>query len=123
MHSLDDPTKIPVQADPDYGHVIDTSGGADEDYDAQINALMDDRTPLSFGPSSSGAKSSSLSGGYTTYMTAAAPSAKAMPKSSTSTTRPCPTSQGGQSNKMRKIQDVMKELVSIGSYTFYKSLP
>ena len=70
MHSLGyDPTKIPSKADPDYGHVIDTSGGADaEDYDAQINALMDGRTPPSFGPSSSDAKSSSLSGGYATYM-------------------------------------------------------
>ena len=105
LHSLGyDPTKIPTQADPDYGHVIDTSGGADEDYDAQINALMDGRTPLSFGPSSSDAKSSSLSGGYAAYASSAAPSAKAMPTSSTSTTRPCPTSQGGQSNKMRKIR-------------------
>ena len=61
---------------------IDTSGGADEDYDAQINALMDGSVPLSFGPSSSGAKSSSLSGGYTAHASSAAPSAKAMPTSS-----------------------------------------
>ena len=100
LHSLGyDPTKIPTQADPDYGHVqLDSSGAADaEDYDAQINALMDGNIPPSFGPSSSGAQSSTMSGGYATYMSSAAPTAKAMSKSSTSTTRPCPTSQGGQS--------------------------
>ena len=64
-----------------------------------------------FGPSSSGATSSGLSGGSAFPSTAASPAAKAMPKSSTSTTRPCPTSQGGQANKIRKIQDVMKNSV------------
>ena len=101
-----DPTQIPCKADPAYGHVqLDTSGEADaDDYDAQISALMEGRTPPSFGPSSSGATTSGLSGGYATPSTAAIPTAKAMPKSSTSTTRPCPTSQGGQANKIRKIQ-------------------
>ena len=107
--------------------LIDTSGGADaEDYDAQINALMDGRTPPSLGPSSSGAKSSSLSGGYATYMSSAVPSAKAMPKSSTSATRPCPTSQGGQANKIRKIQDVMKNsfpLAPTPSTNRYREMP
>ena len=95
-----DPTRIPIKADPDYGHVqLDTSGGADaEDYDAQINALMDGRTAPSLRPSSSGAKSSSMGGGYATYMSAAVPSAKAMPKSSTSTTPTMPdfTGRAGQ---------------------------
>ena len=38
-----DPKRIPVTADPGYGHSqLDTSGDADaQDYDAQINALMD----------------------------------------------------------------------------------
>ena len=79
LHSLGyDPTKIPCQADPDYGHVqLDPSGTADaEDYDAEINALMDGRTPPSLGPSSSGAKASSLGGGYSTSTSAAVPSAK-----------------------------------------------
>ena len=55
LHSLGyDPTKIPSKADPAYGHVqLDASGGADaEDYDAQISALMEGRTPPSLGPSS-----------------------------------------------------------------------
>ena len=95
-------TKIPCKTDPTYGHVqLDTSGAADaEDYDAQISALMEGRTP--------GATTSGLSGGYATHSAAAVPTAKAMPKSSTSTTRPCPTSQGGQANKIKKIQDVKK---------------
>ena len=117
LHSLGyDPTKSPCKTDPGYGHVqLDTSGEADaEDYDAQISALMEGRTPPSFGPSSSSATSSSLSGGgYATLSAAAIPTAKAMPKPSTSTTRPCPTSQGGQANKIRKIQDVMKTSVPL----------
>ena len=110
-----DPTQIPCKADPAYGHVqLHMSGEADaDDYDAQISALMEGRTPPSFGPSSSGATTSGLSGGYATPSTAAIPTAKAMPKSSTSTTRPCPTSQGGQANKIRKIQDVMKTSVPL----------
>ena len=129
LHSLGyDPTKIPTKADPDYGHVqLDTSGGADaEDYDAQINALMDGKTAPSLRSSSSGAQSSSMGGGYATYTSAAVPSAKAMPKSSTSTTRPCPTSQGGQSNKMRKIQDVMKNKLPLAptpSTNRYREMP
>ena len=75
LHSLGyDPTKIPCKTDPEYGHVqLDTSGEADaEDYDAQISALMEGRTPPSFGPSSSGATSSGLSGGgYATHSAAA----------------------------------------------------
>ena len=49
--------KIPITADPNYGHVqLDSSGAADaEDYDAQINALMDGKVPPSFGQSASGA--------------------------------------------------------------------
>ena len=88
LHSLGyDPTKIPCKTDPTYGHVqLDTSGEADaEDYDAQISALMEGRTPLSLGPSSSGATTSGLSGGYATHSAAAIPTAEAMPKSSTST--------------------------------------
>ena len=128
LHSLGyDPTKIPIKADPDYGHVqLDASDeAADEDYDAQINALMDGRTPPSLRPSSSGAQSSNMGGGYATYMSAV-PSAKAMPKSSTSTTRPCPTSQGGQANKMRKIQDVMKNRLPLAptpSTNRYREIP
>ena len=82
-----DPKQIPCKADPEYGHVqLDTSGEADaEDYDAQISALMEGRSPPSLGPSSSGA-TSSLSGGYAFSSIAASPTAKAMPKSSTSTT-------------------------------------
>ena len=110
-----DPKKLPCKTDPEYGHVqLDTSGEADaEDYDAQISALMEGRIPPSLGPSSSGATSSGLSGGSAFPSTAASPTAKAMPKSSTSTTRPCPTSQGGQANKIRKIQDVMKNSVPL----------
>ena len=117
LHSLVyDPTKIPCKTDPGYGHVqLDTSGEADaEDYDAQISALMEGRTPPSFGPSSSSATSSDLSGGgYATLSAAAIPTAKTVPKPSTSTTRPCQTSQGGQANKIRKIQDVMKTSVPL----------
>ena len=100
-----------------WGCPIDTSGevGA-EDYDAEISALMEGRTPPSFGPSS-GAISSGLSGGgYTTHSMAAIPTAKAMPKPSTSTTRPCPTSQQEQANKIRKIQDVMKNAKCLRSH-------
>ena len=123
-----DPTKIPCKADPDYGHVqLDTSGGADaEDYDAQISALMEGRTPPSLGPSSSGATTLGLSGGYATHSAAAIPTAKAMPKSSTSATRPCPTSQGGQASKIRKIQDVMKNsfpMAPTPSTNRYREMP
>ena len=125
LHSLGyDPTKIPIKADPDYGHVLDTSGGADaKDYDAEINALMDDRNPPSLRPSSTGARSSGMGGGSAAGTSATAPTAKAMPQSSTSGTRPCPTSQGGQATKVRKIQDVMKTAFPFDSYAFYKSLP
>ena len=108
-----DPKRIPCTADPGYGHSqLDTSGEADaQDYDAQINALMDGHLPPSLGPSSSGTSSTGLSGGFGFSSSAATPTAKSMPKSSTSTTRPCPTSQqGGQANKIRKIQDVMKNV-------------
>ena len=87
---------------------------------------MDDRTAPSLRPSSSGAQSSNMGGGYTTYMSAAVPSAKAMPKSSTSTTRPCPTSHRGQPNKMRKIQDVMKNRLPLAptpSTNRYREMP
>ena len=129
LHSLGyDPTKIPITADPDYGHVqLDSSGAADEeDYDAQINAMIDGKVPPSFGQSASGAQSSTGSGGYTTYMSSAVPSAKAMPQPSSSTTRPCPNSQGGQANKMRKIQDVMKNsfpLAPTPSTNRYREMP
>ena len=119
LHSLGyDPTRIPCMADPTYGHSqLDTSGDTDaRDYDAQINALMNGGLPLSFGktPSSSGTSSASLSGGFFgSQGSLAAPTAKAMPRSSTSTTRPCPTSQqGGQANKIRKIQDVMQRVLT-----------
>ena len=85
------------------------------------------RTPPSLGPSSSGAKTSCLSGGgYATHSSAAVPIAKAMPKSSTSTTRPCPNSQGGQANKIRKIQDVMKNSLPLAptpSTNRYREMP
>ena len=106
-----DPKRIPCTADVGYAHSqLDTSGEADaQDYDAQINALMDGHLPPSLGPSSSGTSSTGLSGGCGFSSSAATPTAK--PKSSTSTTRPCPTSQqGGQANKIRKIQDVMKNV-------------
>ena len=86
---------------------------------------MDGSAPPSLRPSSSGAQSSNMGGGYATYMSAM-PSAKAMPKSSTSTTRPCPTSQGGQANKMRKIQDVMKNRLPLAptpSTNRYREIP
>ena len=81
-----DPKRIPCLADPGYGHSqLDTTGEADaQDYDAQINALMDGRLPPSLGPSSSAATSSGLSGGFGFPCSAAPPTAKAMPKSSTS---------------------------------------
>ena len=130
LHSLGyDPKRIPCTADPGYGHVqLDTSGDTDaQDYDAQINALMDGRLPPSLGASSSGTPSASLSGGYGFASSAAAPTAKTMPKSSGSTTRPCPTSnQGGQANKMRKIQDVMKHVLPMTptpSHNRYRLLP
>ena len=43
-----DPKRIHCKSDPEYGHVqLDTSGEADaDDYDAQISALMEGRTPL-----------------------------------------------------------------------------
>ena len=129
LHSLGyDPMKIPIKADPDYGHVqLDSSGDADEeDYDAQINAMMDGKAPLSLGQSASGARSSTGSGGNTAYMPSAVPSAKAMPQPSTSTTRPCPNSQGGQANKMRKIQDVMKNsfpMAPTPSTNRYREMP
>ena len=61
-----DPKRIPCTADPGYGHSQhDTSGEADaQDYEAQINALMDGRLPPSLGPSSSGTTSTGLSGGF-----------------------------------------------------------
>ena len=87
---------------------------------------MEGRTPPSLGPSSSGATTSGLSGGYATHSAAAPPTVKAMPKSSTSTTRPCPTSQGGQASKIRKIQDVMKTafpLTPTPSTNRYREMP
>ena len=44
-----DPKWIPCKTNPDYGHVqLDTSGEAEaEDYDAQISALMEGRSPPS----------------------------------------------------------------------------
>ena len=124
-----DPKRIPCTADPGYGHSqLDTSGEADaQDYDAQINTLMDGHLPPSLGPSSSGASSTGLSGGFGFSSSAASPTAKSMPKSSTSTTRPCPTSQqGGQANKIRKIQDVMKDVFPMTptpSSSKYRLLP
>ena len=125
-----DPRRIPCTADPGYGHSqLDTSGEADaQDYDAQISALMEGRLPPSLGPSSSGAAPSGLSGGFGFPSSAATPTAKTMPKSSsTSTTRPCPTSQGGQATKIRKIQDVMKDTVPMtptpSSNRCYRLLP
>ena len=128
LHSLGyDPTKIPIKADPGYGHVLDTSGGADaKDYDAEINALMDDRNPPSLRPTSTGARSSGMGGGSAACPSATVPTAKAMPQSSTSTTRPCPTSQGGQATKVRKIQDVMKTafpLTPTPSTNRYREMP
>ena len=81
---------------------------------------------LHLGPSSSGATTTCLSGGYTTHIATAVPTAKAMPKSSTSTTRPCPTSQGGQASKIRKIQDVMKNsfpMAPTPSTNRYREMP
>ena len=75
--------------------------------------MMDGRLPLSFGapPSSSSATSASLSGGYISSLSAASPSAKSMPRTSTSVTRPCPTSaQGEQATKIRKLRDVMNDV-------------
>ena len=124
-----DPKRIPYTADPGYGHSqLDESGEADaQDYDAQISALMEGRLPPSLGPSSSGAAPSGLSGGHGFPSSAAPPTAKAMPKSSsTSTTRPCPTSQGGQATKIRKIQDVMKNTVPMTptpSSSRYRQMP
>ena len=49
-----------------------------------------------------------------------------MPQSSTSTSRPCPTSQGGQATKVRKIQDVMKTafpLTPTPSTNRYREMP
>ena len=74
LHSLGyDPKYIPCMTDPDYGHVqLDTSGEAGaEDYDAQISALMEGRTPPSRGLSSLGGTSSGLSGGFASSSTAA----------------------------------------------------
>ena len=121
--------RIPCTADPGYGHTqLDTSGEADaQDYDAQISAMMEGRLPPSLGPSSSGAAPSGLSGGHGFPSSAAPPTAKAMPKSSsTSMTRPCPTSQGGQATKIRKIQDVMKNSVPMTptpSSSRYRQMP
>ena len=82
-----DPKRIPCTVDPGYGHnQLGTSREADaQDYDAQINALMEGHIPPSLGPSSSGTSSTGLSGGFGFPSIAAPPSAKAMPKSSTST--------------------------------------
>ena len=115
-----DPKRIPYTAD--------ESGEADaQDCDAQISAMMEGRLPPSLGPSSSGAAPSGLSGGHGFPSSAAPPTAKAMPKSSsTSTTRPCPTSQGGQATKIRKIQDVMKNSVPMTptpSSNRYRQMP
>ena len=130
LQSLEyDPKRIPIVADPGYGHSqLDTSGEADaQDYDAQINALMDGGVPPSFRatPSSSGTSSSSLSGGFGFSSGAAPPTAKAMPRSSTATTCPCPTSQqGGQANKIRKIQDVMQRVLTpTPSDSKYRRMP
>ena len=122
-----DPKRIPCTADPGYGHSqLDTSGEADApDYDAQINALMDGRLPPSLGRS--GTSSTGLSGGFGFSSSAATPTAKSVPKSSTSTTRPCPTSQQrGQANKIRKIQAVMKNVLPMTptpSKNKYRLLP
>ena len=89
-----DPKRLPRTADPEYGHSqLDSSGEADaQAYDAQINALMDGGMPPLSGapPSFSGVTSASLSGGFSFPCSAAPPSAKAMPRTSTSVTRPCP---------------------------------
>ena len=62
---------LPRTADPDYGHsLLDSSEDADaQAYDAQINALMDEGTPLLSGtpPASSGATSATLGGGYSSW--------------------------------------------------------
>ena len=110
-----DPKRLPRTADPGYGHSqLDSSGEADaQAYDAQINALMDGGMPPLSGapPSSSGATSASLSGGFGFPCSAAPPSAKAMPRTSTSVTRPCPAAaQGEQATKMRKLQDVFQDV-------------
>ena len=112
--------RLPRTADPDYGHsLLDSSEDADaQAYDAQINALMDGGTPLLSGtpPSSSGATSASLSGGYSSC-SAAPPSAKAMPRTSTSVTRPCPTpAQGEQANEMRETEGCHAGCLSDDAY-------
>ena len=124
-----DPKRLPTTADPGYGHSqLDTSGAANvQDYEAEINAMMGGHLPPSLGSSSSGAPSSGLSGGFGFPSTATTPTAKAMPKSSsTSMTRPCPTSQVGQANKIRKIQDVMRNTVPMTptpSNSKYRQMP
>ena len=122
LHSLGyDPKRIPRTADPGYGHAqLDTSGEADAQDYAQINALMDGHLPPSLGPSSSGTPSAGLSGGFGFPGSSVPPTAKAMPKSS-STTRPCPTSsQGGQANKIRKI---VFPMTPTPSHNKYRLLP
>ena len=103
--------RLPRTADPEYGHSqLDGSGEADaQAYDAQTKALIDGGAPPLSGarPSFSDATSASLSGGFGLPCSAAPPSAKSMPRTSTSVTRPCPAAaQGGQATKMRKLQDV-----------------
>ena len=126
-----DPKRLPRTADPGYGHSqLDSSGDADDQaYHAQINALMDGALPPLFGapPSSSSATSTGLSGGFGFPCSAAPPSAKAMPRTSTSVTRPCPTStQGGQVNKMSKLKDVMEDvfpMMPTPSDSLYRKCP
>ena len=122
-----DPKRLPRTADPEYGHSqIDESGDSEaQACDAQINALMDGGMPPLSGalPSSSGATSASLSGGFSLPCSAAPPSAKAVPRTSTSVTRPCPTSaQGEQAPKMRKLQDVFP-MMPTPSNSLYRLYP
>ena len=122
-----DPKRLPRTADPEYGHSqLDSSGEADaQAYDAQINALIDGGVlPLSGAPPlSSGATSASLSGGFSFACSAAPPSAKEMPRTSTSVTRPCPAAaQGEQAPKMRKLQDVFR-MMPTPSNSLYRLCP
>ena len=109
----------------DTGHSqLDTSGGSDaQDYEAQINALMEGRLPPSLGPSSSGATSSGLSGGFGFSSSAATPTAKAMPKSSTSYDPSMPDFPRGRGQQDQEDPGCHEEHCPDDSYTFQQQIP
>ena len=91
--------------------------------DQCLNGWRYPRPCLVHRPSSSGATSASLSGGFGFPCSAAQPSAKAMPRTSTSVTRPCPAActRRERRTKVRKLVDVFP-MMPTPSNSLYRSV-